>query len=716
MNTTYLINERNRAEQAAQESEQRYKRFLASVTDYVYSVGVDQGRPIATTHGPGCEAVTGYTSKEFDADPFLWYRMIFSEDRQAATAQAERILKGETPPPLEHRILHKDGRLRWVRNTPVPHQDERGGVVGGCRSWPSRSTSRKCSPACNGIWGWRRRTRRNHVEPMLKLLRLLGCGSLAVLLAGCASHREPSSAPSHAALPRLGDHHFKVTTRSPEAQQAFDRGLTLAYSFLHYPAEQEFRRAAAIDPDCAMAWWGVALVNGPHINFPAVPPARAATAWDALLKAQARAAGASPLERSLIDALSRRYANPQPADRRPLDVAYAEAMRGLWRAHPRNADVGTLFVEAAMDLHPWDLWKDGGPQPWTPEIVETLERVLRLDPSHPGANHLYVHAIEASPDPHKAVAAADRLRTLVPDASHMVHMPAHIYARVGRWEDAAQSNRDAMKADLKYRAAYPRPGFYGLYMTHNAHFLAFVSMMQGRSADTIELARQMVASIPPDFRQDYAAIADGFLIFTSEALMRFGRWEEILAEPEPAAELPLSRALWRFTRTSAFTALNRLPEARAERDAFEQAAAAVPASYTFGNNAASNLLAIARRVLEGELAARTGDLDVAVVSLRKAAQIEDGLAYDEPPDWIQPTRHTLGAVLLRAGKGDEAELAYREDLARFPDNGWSLLGLRDALRQQDKHAEARRVDARLKQVWARADVAPTATCYCQAYD
>ena len=252
-------------------------------------------------------------------------------------------------------------------------------------------------------------------------------------------------------------------------------------------------------------------------------------------------------------------------------------------------------------------------------------------------------------------------------------------------------------------------------MAHNAHFLTFVSMMQGRSADSVQLARQMVASVPPTSCRDYAPIADGFMIFVSEVLMRFGRWDEILAEPEPAPGLPLSRALWRFTRTSALTALNRLPEAREEHKAFQRAAALVPANYTFGNNSASNLLAIAALVLDGELAARTGDLDAAISSLQAAAKLEDGLRYDEPPDWIQPVRHTLGAVLLRAGKPAEAEQAYREDLVHFPDNGWSLLGLRDALHQQSKSAEARQVDARLKQVWQRADVAPAATCYCQDY-
>jgi tetratricopeptide (TPR) repeat protein len=521
-------------------------------------------------------------------------------------------------------------------------------------------------------------------------------------------------AATPAKLEHLGHHTFPVTTTSREAQRAFDRGLTLAYSFGHYAAEQEFRNALKADPNCAMAYWGIALVNGPHINFPFVPPDKAAAAWGALTNAQALAGKTTPLEQSLIKALSARYANPQPDDRAPLDLAYANAMRELWKANPGNADVGTLFVEAAMDLHPWDLWQAGKPQPWTPEIVETLEIILKLNPQHPGANHLYVHAVEASPHPEKAVPSADRLAKLVPDSSHMVHMPAHIYARVARWEDAAAANRQAMQADTRYRAAFPRPGFYAMYMAHNTHFLAYVSMMQGRSNDTIRLARQMVAEIPDDFLKNYAGIADGFIIFPSEALMRFGRWDEILAEPKPREGFPLSLALWHFTRAVALSALNKPEAALAEKAELTKATAAVPKDYTFGNASAANLLAIAGHVLDGEMEAKAGKYDEAIATLREAVHIEDGLLYDEPPDWIQPVRHTLGAVLLRAGKPAEAEIVYREDLVNYPGNGWSLMGLRDALRQQGKTEEAKTVDAKLRKVWAKADIKPTTTCYCQA--
>ena len=544
-------------------------------------------------------------------------------------------------------------------------------------------------------------------------LTLYVCLALALLSGGCVHHQPVDQTGITRTPERLGRHAVSITTRSQEAQRAFNRGLNWTYAFAHHAAEQEFRRAASADPECAMAHWGIALVNGPHINFPMVPPARATNAWEALQRARQLAPQASPLEQALIGALCARYANPQPEDRSPLDQAYSEAMGEVWRNYPRNADVGALYAESLMDLHPWDLWTEGKPQPWTPPILQTLERVLEINPNHPGANHYYVHAVEASPEPHKAVAAAERLQHLVPDASHLVHMPGHIFVRVGRWEDAARANIGAMQADRLYRAAYPRPGFYGMYMAHNAHFLAFTAMMRGRSEETIRIARRMVSEMPEDFVAEFPGVVDGYTVFVSKALMRFGKWEEILAEPEPPEGMPLARALWHFTRATACTVLDRIPEARAERDAFLHASAQIPATATFGNNASSAIAEIASRVLDGEIAAQSGDYDKAIVDLEQAAQLEDKLRYDEPPDWVQPVRHTLGAVLLRAGKPAEAERVYREDLLKNPANGWSLMGLRDALSQQEKTAEARRVHKQFLKAWAAADVQPPSTCYCQ---
>lgn len=553
------------------------------------------------------------------------------------------------------------------------------------------------------------------MKPILPRLLIPVLVTVAVALGGCATRHDASGPPSTGRLYHLGNHSFRVTAGNPEAQRAFDRGLTLAYAFSHRAASEEFHRAADADPKCMMAWWGVALVNGPHINFPAVPPENARAASEAIGKAMALSASApaTPLERDLVLALEKRYADPQPADRGPLDTAYADAMRAVSGKYPDNADVAVLAAEAQMDLHPWNLWMASGePQPWTPSIVEDLERALRLNPRHPGATHLYIHAIEASPHPERALAAADRLRDLVPGASHLVHMPAHIYARVGQWEKAAIANDKAMKVDEVYRATFPQPGFYAMYMAHNTHFLAFTAMMRGHADEAVRLARAMVASVPDEFVKGQAPIADSYMIFVSETLMRFGRWDEILAEPRPRPGLPLSLALWHFTRAVALTALDRPAEAAAEREEFRSTSAAVPSNWRVGNDAASSVLAVAAKQLDGEMSARAGREAEAIATLREAAALEDGLHYDEPPDWLQPVRHTLGAVLVRAGRAAEAETVYREDLAKYPGNGWSLYGLSRALKAQGKAEESRDALGRFRKAWASADIKPDSSCLC----
>ena len=550
-------------------------------------------------------------------------------------------------------------------------------------------------------------------------MRRIAIGLAALCLSACGGDEKKVSSPTAGSAPtpaqrfHLGSHTRPVTTASKEAQAAFDRGLVLAFAFSHRAAEEEFRRAAAADPACASAWWGVALVNGPHINFPVVPPDAAKAAWEALSKAKAAAAKASEVERALIEALSARYADPQPDDRAPLDVAYAAAMKKVATTFPKDADVQALAAEALMDLHPWDLWTpEGTPREWTPEILDLLKRALALDPANPLALHLHVHAVEASPDPAQGLPSADRLRDRVPGAGHLVHMPAHLYARVGRWADAAAANVRAIEADSHYRTEHSQPGFYVVYMAHNHHFLAFTAMMRGRSAEALSSARAMVAGIPPKFLEEMAPVADGFAIFPSEVLMRFGRWDDVLAEPEPKEFLPLSRAMWRFTRAVALNAKGKAAEADAERTAFRAAAEKVPKEWTFGNAPASVVVTLAGKVLDGEIAAKAGRLDEAVATLKEAVTIEDSMRYDEPPDWIQPVRHTLGAALLATKKPAEAETVYREDLKRFPENAWSLLGLSQALHAEEKHAEAHDADARVAKAWADADVKPTSTCLC----
>jgi tetratricopeptide (TPR) repeat protein len=525
---------------------------------------------------------------------------------------------------------------------------------------------------------------------------------------------KPDAPPLHEGL---GKHGRKVTTASAEAQRYFDQGLIFLYAFNHDEAIGSFRHAAKLDPGCAMAHWGVAVANGPHINNPAVPPDRAKAAWEALLEARKHAAGASDVEKALIEALGARYAEKQPDDRAPLDKAYAQAMKKVWGKFPKDADVGALYAESLMDLRPWDLWTiDGKPQPETPEIVATLEAVLALAPNHPLALHLYIHAVEASPTPGKADAASDRLRRAHPGLGHLVHMPSHIDIRRGRWQEATEANDRAIAADRAYAKRSPRQGFYRLYMAHNHHMLSFAAMMQGQSDRALKAAREMIAAVPAEWVKvkENAAIADGFLAAPLEVLMRFGRWDELLKEPAPAGDFPISTALRLSARGVALAAQGKTAEARAEQKAFREAVKKVPKEATFSNNKASDLLAVGDDLLEGELLLREGKVKEGLVALYAAVKKEDGLRYAEPPDWVIPVRHALGAALLKTGQPAEAERAYLEDLRRWPGNGWSLYGLAVSLEMQGKKSEAAEVRKAFEAAWKRADVKLTASCFCQA--
>ncbi len=533
-------------------------------------------------------------------------------------------------------------------------------------------------------------------------------------LGGCGNQstvQERADAPP--LFDGMGQHHRAVTTSSPLAQRYFDQGLVWAYAFNHDEAIRSFRHAARLDPECAMAYWGVALCNGPHINYPLVPPDRAAAAWDALQKALALKEKASPIERKLIEALAHRYADPQPADRKPLDQAYADAMREIWEAHPDDSDVGTLYAEAMMDLRPWDLWKESGePQPGTQEILRVLEHVQKIDPMSPGANHLYIHAVESSPDPERAIAAADRLRNMVPASGHLLHMPSHIDVLVGRWADAAAQNELAIEADRRYRKLSPRQGFYSLYMLHDHHMLSFIAMMEGRSTVAEAAARRAVESVPEDYMRENAALVDPYMGAVYDALKRFGRWDDLLKEPAPPSCLPITTAMWRFSRGIAYAAKGEVSLARQEQRAFEQAVAVVPDDALMAISPAHRVLGIADHMLEGEIAYRRGDIDHAVAELRKAIELEDQLLYMEPPEWMQPMRHTLGAVLLSAGRHKEAEQAYRQDLKHWKENGWSLYGISRCLRAGGASEEAAAYEARFRKAWSRSDTPIGSSCMC----
>jgi tetratricopeptide (TPR) repeat protein len=516
----------------------------------------------------------------------------------------------------------------------------------------------------------------------------------------------------------LGKHHRAVATSSAEAQRYFDQALTWTFAFNHDEAIRSFEAAAAKDPACAMAWWGIAYNHGPHINNTVVPPERAKAAWDAVQKALSLATVGDSrmsvvLERALIEALAKRYSDPQPADRKPLDEAYAAAMREVYTAHPDDADIATLYAESLMDLQPWDLWtKDGKPKGRTEEIMAVLEKVLAKHPDHPGATHLYIHTMENSPFPEKANAAAETLRTLVPASGHLVHMPGHIDVQTGRWAKAAEANEKAIAADRAYRAISPRQGFYAVYMAHNNQFLSWVAMNQGRSEKAIKEARAMVAGVPAEFLEKDPAAVDGYLPIQYEALIRFGRWDEMLKEPAPPEKLPILTAFWHLCRGLSFAAKGEIEDAQTEQAKLRDLTAKIGPDVKMAINPARNVLAIADRVLAGEIALAREDLEMAARELFEAVKLEDDLTYMEPPDWLLPTRHTLGAVLVRAKRFEEAEKVYREDLAAWPENGWALWGLAECLSAMGKEEEAAAVKQRFAAVWSQADTKLSSTCLC----
>ena len=513
----------------------------------------------------------------------------------------------------------------------------------------------------------------------------------------------------------LGRYTRKVTTQSPEAQRYFDQGLALLHGFNHGAAIRSFKQAAEIDPECAMAHWGIALANGPHINIPFVPPPAAEQAWQELMLAQKYAPQTTPVERDLIAALGMRYANPQPADRSPLDRAYADAMRKLWRAYPKDPDVGSLFAEAMMDLRPWDLWtQDGKPQPGTEEVVATLDAVFKLNLNHPFANHLYLHAIEASEHPERANAAADRLRELQPGLAHNVHMPSHIDIRNGRWHDAIQANVKAIDAARRFSAvAGPTRGPLLIYNAHNGHMLAYAAMMTGQRELAITHIRAMVASFPDDFLKEFAMFADAYVAMPYEVLLRFGRWDDVLAVPEHPEHLPFARAMRHVARGIAAAAKGELDLARAEQREYLAAIKHVPREETAGPVPVHTILAVATPMLAGEILYRDGKVGEGLAQLREAVKAEDALRYIEPPAWFLPVRHALGAALMQSGRYAEATEVYREDLKRLPGNGWSQFGLAESLRLRGKKQEAEAIAAEFKTTWRAADTEIKSSCMCQ---
>ena len=507
----------------------------------------------------------------------------------------------------------------------------------------------------------------------------------------------------------LGTLHFEITT-SADAQRYFDQGMRLYYAFNHAEAIRAFEEAARLDPSCAMCYWGTALALGPNINLP-MDSASGAAAHAAVREAVARQERAAPVERALVNALSARYAEVPAPERSGLDSLYARAMQQVAAQFPDHPEVLALYAEALMDLSPWQYWnRDGSPRPDTPAILAALERVIAGQPQHPGANHFYIHAVEAVA-PERALPMAENLAGLMPGAGHIVHMPGHIYIRVGRYEDAIRANEHAVHADESFISDNnPAMGVYTLgYYPHNYDFLAFAASMIGRSAQALSAADRMAEMVNTEMLGTPGlTVLQNQLSRGLQMRVRFARWDEILQASEPPAAAPYARAIRHFARGRAFTARADARSAAAELARLRTAASHSSLEGTpIEFNPASAVLAIAALVLDGHIAAARGDHASAIDLLTAAAAAEDELVYGEPPEWSLPVRYDLGNVLLNAGRAAEAEAVFRADLRRFPENGWSLDGLSRSLAAQGRDAEAAAVRLRFEESWKTADVTIT---------
>ncbi len=528
----------------------------------------------------------------------------------------------------------------------------------------------------------------------------------SLLLAACAS---TGSTPAYY---DIGTVHRTVTTDSADAQMWFDRGLALSFGFNHEEAVLCFERAAEADSGCSMAYWGKAYALGPNYNSPAPDAASCDAAVEALARARAVLDDETPSEQALIDALSQRFSSSAPDDRHALDVAYADAMRAALARFPDDADVCALTGEALMQLRPWGLWSpEGEAAPETPEIRRVLEAGLERWPDHPALCHLYIHAMEAGPDVALAIPAARRLEGLTPGLGHLVHMPSHAYVWTGHYDDVVRTNIEAVEVDDVFADARGRENGYTAYRIHNYHFVAYGAMWEGRRDLALEYALAIRDEIPPDLLAAVPDLYDVFYATHYHVMVRFGMWDELLAEPEP--ELLATRAVWLYSRGVALAALGRVDEAEREQAAFRAARAQVPATRILFNNPVDEVLSVADAFLEGEIEYRKGNHDAAFASLRTAVELDDRLNYDEPWGWMEPTRHALGALLTEQGRFEEAIAVYHADLERYPENGWALHGLAECLEATGASAEAAACRKRFEAAWARADVAIPGSCFCR---
>ena len=541
------------------------------------------------------------------------------------------------------------------------------------------------------------------------------CMQLVILHPAAAQVHDPralAADPANAQTPLaprlqgLGTHVFVVTTRNPDSQGFFNQGFRLTLGFNHSEALRAFKEAARLDPNNAMAYWGIALALGPNLNLPMLPEV-APSAYRAIQRALALKARVSPREQAYINALATRYRPQFEADRSTLDAAYVDAMAGLVQHYPDDLDAATLYAAAIMNTNPWDYWyNDGSPKPGTEQVIGILQSVIDRNPNHPGAHHYLIHTVEAV-RPELGEASADRLGQLMPGAGHLVHMPSHIYMRVGRYADSYRANELAIEADEGYITQCRSQGLYPLgYYPHNIHFLAWSAMFQGRSQAALDAARKVAGKFPSFGAENTWGLNETFLSQPMFVLVRFGRWQAMLAEPKPHQDARYMNGIWHYGRGLAQLHQGKQGRAKKELKQLSKLRQAVSEdkAYVIGFGAAVTLLTIAEEVLRGELAASDQDYDTAIAHLSRAVRLEDGLLYNEPPDWYFPVRHLLGAVLFEAGRPDEAEVVYWEDLRRNPENGFSLFGLGQALQAQGKDADLAVVDRRFQAAWRDADV------------